>query len=180
MRLGGVMRFFTALIAVAVSAALIGDAHAASRQDQEDCMQVADPDRNIAGCTRIIEDQTESTGMRGASYGNRAVAYSIKKDYARAIADFSEAIQFDPNATDNYVNRGFAYYNSNDYDRAIADFNEAIRLDPDKADHYYVRAHAYFQKGDKDHAVADLKKVLAIDPSYEAADAELRQLGVTP
>jgi hypothetical protein len=68
------MRFFTALLAVAVSVALIGAAPAASRQDQEDCLQIANPDRNIAGCTRIIEDQTESTDMRAASYSNRAAA----------------------------------------------------------------------------------------------------------
>jgi Flp pilus assembly protein TadD len=98
-------------------------------------------------------------------------AYSKKEDYDRAIADYTEALQLDPNyalAITNlaiaYANRGIAYYNKKDYDRAIADYTQAIRIEP-SANRYYNRGIAYSGKKDYDRAIADYTQAIRIEPS---------------
>jgi tetratricopeptide (TPR) repeat protein len=53
-----------------------------------------------------------------------------KKDYDRAIAEYTEAILIDPDNAFHYSSRGHVYRQNGDYDRAIADYAEAIRLEP--------------------------------------------------
>ena len=43
------------------------------------------------------------------AYNDRGKAYALKRDYNRAIADFSEAIKFDPIYVEAHNNRGMAY-----------------------------------------------------------------------
>ena len=52
------------------------------------------------------------------------------KDYQGAFADYSKAIQLDPQVAGNYYNFGVAKMQLKDYQGAIADFSKAIQLDP--------------------------------------------------
>jgi tetratricopeptide (TPR) repeat protein len=87
-------------------------------------------DRNIAGCTRIVQDQSTGNAVRAAAYLNRGLGYHGKNDYDRAIADYIEAIKIDSNDATAYYNRGLAYHAKGDTERAIADYSAAIKLDP--------------------------------------------------
>jgi tetratricopeptide (TPR) repeat protein len=49
------------------------------------------------------------------------LAYRVKGDYDRAIADYSEAIRINPRDAVAFNDRGFAHSTKGDYDRAIAD-----------------------------------------------------------
>ena len=60
----------------------------------------------------------------------RGWTFVENRDFARAIADFDQAIRLDPNFARAYRNRGFAHFNKGDYDRAIADYEAALRIDP--------------------------------------------------
>lgn len=62
------------------------------------------------------------------AYFNRGFRYLSKKDYDRAIGDFSEAIRPNPSHAGAFRMRGDAYFDKGDYGRAIADYNEVIRL----------------------------------------------------
>jgi hypothetical protein len=84
-------------------------------------------------------------------YSRRGLAYSAKKDWDKAIADFSKAIEElsgeiaaapnDARAKGNvylatfYLERGLAYTQKNDNDRAIVDFETAVKLDPNNDDY---------------------------------------------
>jgi len=100
-----------------------------------------------------------------ASYYNRGFEYYKKQEYDKAIADYSQAIQLDPNAT-RYANRGAAYNNKGDYDKAIADFNQAISFDSRNETAYSNRAFAYNGKGDYDKAIADANQAIQLDPNF--------------
>jgi tetratricopeptide (TPR) repeat protein len=94
----------------------------------------------------------------------------IKKDYDRAIADYTEAIRLDPTLAVTFSGRGSAYYEKHDYDRAVADQTEAIRIDPKLADAYLHRGWAYsYGKKDYDRAIADYTKAIQLDPSFLGA-----------
>jgi tetratricopeptide (TPR) repeat protein len=97
-------------------------------------------------------------------YFNLGNDYFDKKDYDRAIVNYTEAIRLDPKYTIAYNDRGAAYSNKNDYNRAIADYTEAIRLDPKLALPYKNRGNAYYYKKDYDRAIADYTEAIRLNP----------------
>ena len=80
------------------------------------------PDLVIKGCTAVIESGKAPAGI----YVNRGNAYTVKKDYDLAIADYTQALQLDPKYAAAYNNRAYSYNAKKNYAAAIADFNEAI------------------------------------------------------
>lgn len=66
----------------------------------------------------------------------RGNAAHDQKDYDRAIAEYTESIRLDPEASGAFIARGNSYSDKGDYIKAIADYEEAIRLSPDDADGY--------------------------------------------
>jgi TonB family protein len=73
----------------------------------------------------------------------------------RAIADFTKAIELDPEGANAYNLRGVAYANKLDFDSAIADFDKAIQFDPFLKNAHNNRGFAFSQKGDEARARAD-------------------------
>jgi tetratricopeptide (TPR) repeat protein len=134
------------------------NAFAASQAVYDGCNQSSDLDRRIAACTQIINGRGETTQNRGIAYSQRGIAYYDKGDYDRAVADYTEAIQFDPKRVSTYYNRGLAYQDKGDYDRALADYGDAIRLDPKDTDAYKKRCNAAIQLGNYNAAVADCSR----------------------
>jgi uncharacterized caspase-like protein len=98
-------------------------------------------------------------------YYNSGLAYYNKKDYDKAIAEYTQAIQLDSNYARAYQGRGDAYDEKGDYDRAIADLTQAIRLDPNFANAYIIRGVVYSHKGDIDRAIADYDQAIRLDPN---------------
>ena len=59
-----------------------------------------------------------------------------EKDYTGAIADFSKAIELDPENKYAYYSRGTAKYELEDYRGYIADYSKAIEITPKNASAY--------------------------------------------
>lgn len=146
-------------------------AFGARQKDHNDC-NARDPDRNIAGCTRIIEDDHESAKVRSIAYVGRGMAWQEKGDRDRAMADFTDAIRLDPDSSLAYSDRGILWREKKDIDRAIADFTEAIRIEalpksdlpgPGYVNVYTNRGLAWQAKGDFDHALADYSEAIKFD-----------------
>jgi tetratricopeptide (TPR) repeat protein len=64
---------------------------------------------------------------------------AIKK---AAIADYTKAIEFNPQFADAYFNRGLAKYSLGDKNGSIADWTKAIEVNPQYAEAYYNRGYA--------------------------------------
>jgi len=96
-------------------------------------------------------------------YNDGKTAYD-KKDYDKAITDFTQAIRLNPNLINAYNYRGLAYYLKSDYDKAIADYTQAIRLNSHPGS-YYNRGLAYYDKEDYDKAIADLTQAIRLNPN---------------
>src|SRR5262245_25679155 len=80
------------------------------------------------------------------------------------IADYSKAIESDPNNATAYLGRGTAHLTTFDLDSAMADFTKAIELNPNDASAYINRSSAHYEKAEFDCAIADLNKALEINP----------------
>jgi tetratricopeptide (TPR) repeat protein len=84
----------------------------------------------ISGCTAIIQSKEQNPKDLSTAFNNRGNGYYDKKDYDRAIADYSEALRLDPVFALAFYNRSCAYRDKGDNDRAIDDYIHAILLDP--------------------------------------------------
>jgi lipoprotein NlpI len=164
------------LVVIALGLISCSSAFAASPADRNTCTsETASEDATITACTNIIE--TRDKRDHAVAYYNRGFAYQNKGESGRAIADYDQAIQLDPNYAYAYNNRGGAYQNKGEYDHAIADYDQAIRLDPKYAYAYYNRAGTYQNKGEYDRAVADYDQAIRLDPknsSYFRARAVVK------
>ena len=72
------------------------------------------------------------------------------KDYEGAIADYTKAIEINPDFAIAYSDRGFSKYSLKDYYGAIADYTKFTELDPDNP-------VAFFLRGDAKDKIDDFK-----------------------
>jgi tetratricopeptide (TPR) repeat protein len=93
---------------------------------------------------------------------DKGVEYAEQGRIDDAIAQFSEAIELDPQFGWAYHNRGFTYFLLGNYQRAIDDFDEAIRLDPQDAETRASRALAYTGLGKDQEAERDIEKAVEL------------------
>ena len=96
--------------------------------------------------------------MLGETYARRAYEQARKKKWKEAIADFDEAIRFDPTNAGYFDKRGSMHFNLGEFEEARKDFTEAIRLDPNQPAYFLHRGFAHEALGKKDEAAEDYKK----------------------
>ena len=84
---------------------------------------------NRTGYMRIVPGEVPAAQV----YYSRGYEYFAKKDYDRAIADFTQAIKLDPNDAIAYGRRAKAYFAKGDYASAIVDYTQDIKLAPNGA-----------------------------------------------
>ena len=94
-------------------------------------------------------------------YERRASAKEELKDYSGAIADYSKAIELEPDAY-SYDKRASAKEELEDYSGAITDYSKAIELKPD-ASNFSGRASAKFSLLDYRGAIVDYSKAIELD-----------------
>jgi tetratricopeptide (TPR) repeat protein len=181
------MQIFGLLIGASLLLVTAPTVLTANQRDWDDC-KANDPERSIAGCTRILERKDESTHNLSVAYNDRGLAFRRRGDPDRSIADFGEAMRLGPKDATHFYNRGLAYGDKKELDRAIADHTEAIRLGPDRnaidarsgatlsddrayADYFYGRGVAYQGKGDLDRAIADFTAAIRLQPRFAIAYA---------
>ena len=130
------MRRSIALIALVAALLWSGPAPAqSSAQLGPLCTSEATPaDQQIDACNKIIALKVFSGEQLATVYFWRAVGWNKKGDYARVIADTTEALRLKPNQA-LYNMRGSAYYDKGEYDIAIADFNDALQDRPAERHH---------------------------------------------
>ena len=123
----------------------------------------------IESCTALINGGGQSSRILSITYYNRGLAYRLKGDNDRAIADFNEAVKADPANTFAFMSRGTARYEKGDTDGAIADYGEAVRVDPNNALAFTNRCNVYRTKGDNDRAIADCDQATRLSPQLAQA-----------
>jgi len=157
---------FSALTVFVISSTFLSAARAAD-ETLDDCAKSEDANRKIAACSEIVRDAGESTKGRAAAFFQRGGAYSSKRDYDRAIADYSEAIRLDPKNALAFIFRAGAYYEKRDYSRTIADCNEAIRASPEGEHQAHIQCgRMYTKMGDYDRAIASIDEYMRLYPKY--------------
>lgn len=108
---------------------------------------------------------TELIGMapdEKTAYFQRALVYQYGNNPQPelALADYTKAIQMDPNYTMAYLNRGSLYVDQlHNYDLAITDFNKTLELEPTNTDAAVNKGIAYYRKENFDEALRSYNSV---------------------
>jgi len=116
----------------------------------------------IDACDKIIALKVFTGEKLATIYFWRAVGWNKKGNYAKAIADYDQAIRLGPPSAFSWQNRGISKRALGDLDGALADINEAIRLDPTLPQPLTSRALIWRAKGDLDRAIADLTEAIGL------------------
>lgn len=98
-------------------------------------------------CFAPVRAAGQEAGKGADMYYAKGVIALEKKRWSEAIAEFTKAIELDPNNPWTYHNRGNAYYYKDQYDQAIADYEKAIKLKPEST-FYENKARAAKAKKD--------------------------------
>ncbi len=97
-------------------------------------------------------------------YYNRGLALAAQQMYDEAIADYTTAMELDPQLAGAYYDRGNAWVHKDQADNAIKDFAEALRRNPRLAKAYVGRALLWHQKHEYENAIKDFSEALRLEP----------------
>ncbi|MBK7987037.1 MAG: tetratricopeptide repeat protein [Ignavibacteria bacterium] len=95
--------------------------------------------------------------------------FALLGDNYAAIADYTKAIELNPQFAAAYTNRGYAKNNLGDKEGAIADYTKAIELNPQDASSYLNRGYAKSRLGDTKGAIFDFTKAIEFNPQFAEA-----------
>jgi tetratricopeptide (TPR) repeat protein len=134
-----------------------------------DCSRDPNAEARLRACSEVIASSAYGPGDKAAAYRIRGNARADAGAAADAVADFSEAIKFQPGDATNHAGRGRARLIVGDVAGAIVDYAEALRLTPDNSSFLVGRGHAHFVKGDHPAAIADLTEAIRLNPKSPSA-----------
>ena len=99
---------------------------------------------------------------------NRGLLYARNRDFEKAIADFTKAIEL-KKYNKAYTARAAAYFELNEIDKAISDAEMALKNNTTNGNTYYVLANCYNQQNELDKALAHYNKAI----EYASEDGEI-------
>ena len=91
-------------------------------------------------------------------YARRGILYEEQDKLELALADFSKAIELDPNDVKIYILRIDIYNKQEKNDLALLDIKKAIEVDPDYPAPYALLGKAQFDMGNFDEAFSNIEK----------------------
>jgi tetratricopeptide (TPR) repeat protein len=92
--------------------------------DEDDAIEMYD--MNVDEAAKKIIEMKSQGNSDAEAYSARAITKYRRKDYLGAIADFTEAIEMDPNNAAVFLARGDAYYMLKKYREALPDYMYAM------------------------------------------------------
>jgi tetratricopeptide (TPR) repeat protein len=107
------------------------------------------------------------------AYMGRGLVYALRREYQRAIDDYTSAIGLDDSNWQAYNNRGIAYVGLTDYEAAMDDFMAADERAGDGRVPLNNRAMIHIINGEYEEAIALLEQALT-ESNIGDAVADLR------
>lgn len=112
----------------------------------------------------LWEDVIIKSPHKARPHYNRGSIYFQQGNFTKAIPDFNEAIQLNPNYIAAYVNLGIIYDTDGNFPQAMSNYNKVIEIDPYLQEAYYNRGVCYSHQGNLTKALLDYSQTIAIDP----------------
>jgi tetratricopeptide (TPR) repeat protein len=161
---------------------LVLHATVASADDWSDCtLDQGSDDAVISACARALTRRDLNEMSRATAYNSRAFAHVGKKDFTRALADYTLAIEAEPSGPLHYSGRGEVYRLMKKFPEALADHDKAVTLSRSgSAAIYYRRGLPFEDMGQRESAIAEYRKAQEISRYFGPVMDALKRLGVPP
>jgi tetratricopeptide (TPR) repeat protein len=155
------MKAFKAIAVVAAFLlALCGAGGPAAAGDaMVDCLS-DDNGRRIDGCSALIDDPGVAPEQRSFAFGMRALAYSLRGVFDKALADYDQAIGLNPDYAVALNNRAWVYFKLGRGSDGARDVERALQLSPGSPYALDTRAHIRQADGDAEAALADYEHAM--------------------
>jgi tetratricopeptide (TPR) repeat protein len=146
---------FVAVVVMCLAVGLIG-AYGAN-QPVVSCASVPKKPLSTAPATLVTAQDYFAQGDYDYEQGN----------CDQAIADYTRAIELNPDLAEAYNNRAYIYMVKKQYALALPDLDRALQLRPNYVNALMNRGdiHNYYYEIDYVRAVADYDQVLSLDPN---------------
>lgn len=136
-------------------------------------------DARVDICSRLADDTSLPEDLRAEAFLNRGIVYLDDKRPELALADFEQAIKFNPEYPTAHAYRGEANKTLDRLDEALVDYNTAVALDKAQSpDLLAFRGQVHRRMGSFDKAQADYEAALKLEAGHEIAVAGMRALGI--
>ena len=106
----------------------------------------------------------------------RGVSFDESGHEERAIAEWQQAIELDPQHIGAHYNLGIAYADEGQSELAIAELREVLRLDPFDTEARRELAEIYLEADRHEDAIEQLRQILNIAPGDGEAAHELASI----
>jgi len=97
---------------------------------------------------KLVRDRPAVYGVERI-YTGRGNELALLKRYREALADFSKAIEAQPDSAFTYSNRAATYYYLGQYHEALLDYDRALLIKPNDPTAHYGRALTYRALGNR-------------------------------
>jgi tetratricopeptide (TPR) repeat protein len=124
---------------------------------------------NLGKAFDQLNETIKSDPKCAAAYFMRAGIFADAGQNQKSAADFTTALELDPNNADFHNARGFFYLTRQDIDSSLKDFSAALKLNPQHAQSYNNRGLAYVARGKFKEAIADFTQAVKLGPKNHDA-----------
>ncbi len=122
----------------------------------------ADPGKQRENCEQLVAKYPKDERAH-VLLGN---AYLGQQDYAKAVAEYQQAITIAPNYAPTYNSLGYAYRPTGNLAAAEQAFKKYIELIPGDPNPYDSYAELLLKMGRFEESIAMYRKALSIDPGF--------------
>ncbi|MBW1855541.1 MAG: tetratricopeptide repeat protein, partial [Deltaproteobacteria bacterium] len=94
----------------------------------------------------LWQDNIKKASFKPRPYNNLGTYYMKEKKYARAIDNFTKALQLDPACALSYNNLGSAYETQGNHQEAKRAYEKALDISPSYAKAFYNFGNLYYRQ----------------------------------
>lgn len=105
-----------------------------------------------------------SSPATSLDYYARGTVNDYRKNADAAFADYTKALELNPQCAVCYVKRARIYADKQQSDAALSEYNNALRINPDYSALYFSRGTLYYERRQYDKAAEDYTKSLQYKP----------------
>src|SRR5262249_28262651 len=128
-----------------------------------------DGEQAVAAFTEALRVAPNDTAIADA-YNGRGLALHLLKDRPdEALADYNEAVAYNPNHADAFNNRALIDWSKKELGQMLRDAERQIQLVPNHRHAYNTRGLYYLEKKDYDRAVQDFTRATELYPTDATA-----------
>jgi tetratricopeptide (TPR) repeat protein len=147
-----------------------GSGSALTLMDVNSCLGLnnSTPAEQVAACTKVLSSGKVKKGFDGEYYAARAAAYTMMREYEKALADLNKALET-RQTTEIYFQRAILYAGLGNSEPAMKDFDQVLKMKPGFAAAHLMRGTLSYRGGDYAAALADFDAAVKSSPKYAQA-----------